>query len=190
MLGSRGTSAPAGFQLDGAEVCLPYDEAALTAAGYDEGDLALVHYRDDGTPDDITTSIDTEDHIICGETASFSPFAIGILDVDRLAGGDRAATAAAISAATFASGAPVAYVATGDDFADALSGGPAAAAEGGPVLLVNKDGIPADTATELARLDPGWIVVLGGAAAISDDVVEQLAAMTDGTVTRLAGADR
>ncbi len=191
MLGqSWNITAPAGFQFDGAEVCLPYDEAALTAAGYDEGDLALVHYRDDGTPDDITTSIDTEDHIICGETASFSPFAIGILDVDRLAGGDRAATAAAISAATFASGAPVAYVATGDDFADALSGGPAAAAEGGPVLLVSEDGIPADTATELARLDPGSIVVLGGTTAISDDVVEQLAAMTDGTVTRLAGADR
>src|SRR3972149_1259626 len=51
----------------------------------------------------------------------------------RLAGRDRYATAAAISAATFAPGVPVVYVATGLDFPDALAGpagggGPGAAA--------------------------------------------------------------
>ena len=53
-------------------------------------DLALVHYGADGSLEDITTSIDTVDDVICGETTSFSPFAVGILDVDRIAGSDRA----------------------------------------------------------------------------------------------------
>ena len=46
--------------------------------------------------------------------------------VDRLFGADRYATSAAISADGFAPGAPVAFVATGEDFPDALSGAAAA----------------------------------------------------------------
>ncbi|MEW5991619.1 MAG: cell wall-binding repeat-containing protein, partial [Chloroflexota bacterium] len=42
--------------------------------------------------------------------------------VNRIAGGDRYATAAYISASTFAPGAPVVYVATGLNFPDALAG--------------------------------------------------------------------
>lgn len=180
---------PAGFDFDSAEVCLPYDEDALTAAGFDEDDLALVHYTDDGL-EDITTSIDTDNDIICGETTSFSPFAIGILDVGRLAGTDRAATAAAISAATFEPGVDVAYVATGQTFADALSGGAAAAETGAPVLLVDPTSVPASTQAELERLQPGELVVLGGTAAVSDTVMDELEGLTDGAVTRLAGVDR
>jgi putative cell wall-binding protein len=110
--------------------------------------------------------------------------------VQRIAGADRYATAAAISAATFAPGVPVAYVATGRSFPDALSGGALAGSTGGPVLLV--DGIapslPAATAAELARLHPGRIVILGGPGAVSDTLAGALAAYAP--VSRLAGADR
>jgi spore germination protein YaaH/putative cell wall-binding protein len=109
----------------------------------------------------------------------------------RLAGADRYATAAAVSAASFRSGVAVAYVATGATFPDALAGGPAAAKAGGPVLLASRASIPAATVTELKRLHPARIVVLGGTGAISDSVRSQLRAYaTSGTVTRLAGADR
>ncbi|HUF07110.1 MAG TPA: cell wall-binding repeat-containing protein [Candidatus Binatia bacterium] len=109
----------------------------------------------------------------------------------RLAGADRYATAASVSASTFASGAPVAYVATGAAFPDALAAGPAAHRSGGPVLLTGTSFLPAATASELARLRPARIVVLGGAGAVSDAVVEQLRPhATTGSVTRLAGADR
>jgi len=110
--------------------------------------------------------------------------------VVREGGVDRYATAAAVSQSTFAAPVPVVFVARGDGFADALTAGPAAALDGGPVLLVSADGIPAATATELARLRPARVVVLGGSAAISDPVVEQLQAFTTGSVTRVAGADR
>jgi glucose/arabinose dehydrogenase/putative cell wall-binding protein len=110
--------------------------------------------------------------------------------VFRLAGADRYATAAAVSAATTAPGVPVVYVATGTDFADALAGGAAAAHEGGPLLLVTRNSIPGSTASELSRLMPGSIVVLGGTAAVSNSVMAQLDAYTTGSVTRLAGANR
>jgi putative cell wall-binding protein len=118
------------------------------------------------------------------------PVIVTSLPVTRLAGADRYATSAAISTATYAPGVPVAYIATGLGFADALSGAPAAAQQGGPLLLVPGTSIPSVVATELARLQPGRIVVLGGTSVVSAGVASALDAYTTGTVTRLAGADR
>lgn len=108
----------------------------------------------------------------------------------RLAGADRFATAAAVSAATFAPGVPVVYVATGADFPDALAGGPAARLHGGPLLLVKQTGVTNPTMVELQRLRPGRIVVLGGPGAVSDGVLAALRGYTSGSVTRISGADR
>ncbi len=110
--------------------------------------------------------------------------------VVRVAGAGRAATAAAASARTFERGVPLAHVASGEAFADALAGGPAAALVGGPLLLVERDAVPEATATELRRLAPGGIVVLGGESAVSVEVEAALADLSEGTVERRAGADR
>jgi putative cell wall-binding protein len=110
--------------------------------------------------------------------------------VSRLAGADRYATAAAISAAGFAPGVSVAYVATGTTFADALSGAALAARNHAPVLLVRTDAIPASTAAELKRLQPARIVVLGGPGSVSSAVADGLDRYTNGSVTRLWGDDR
>ena len=93
----------------------------------------------------------------------------------RIAGPDRYATAAAISAASYAPGVPVAYIATGLNFPDALAGAPIAGTQGGPLLLTDTAALPAATATELARLKPGRIVVLGGPSVVSDAVMSGLA---------------
>jgi putative cell wall-binding protein len=109
----------------------------------------------------------------------------------RLAGGDRYSTAAAVAQDSFPAGpVPVVYVATGEVAADALAAGPAADVQGGPVLLVGRDTVPAVTRTELTRLRPQRIVVLGGTAAITDAVTTELQSFTAGAVTRQAGADR
>jgi subtilisin family serine protease/putative cell wall-binding protein len=108
----------------------------------------------------------------------------------RVAGADRYATAAAVSRATFAPGVPVAVLASGEAFPDALAGGPLAVRQGGPVLLVTSSTIPTATADELARLQPGRIVILGGTGRVSTSVATAAAAYTAGTVTRLAGVDR
>jgi putative cell wall-binding protein len=110
--------------------------------------------------------------------------------VDRQAGPDRYATAAAISASNFPPGSPVAYVATGLNFPDALAGAVAAGRHGAPLLLVHTNSIPSPTAAELKRLKPGRIVVLGGSSSVSDGVRDGLRAYTAGGVTRLSGPDR
>jgi hypothetical protein len=73
--------------------------------------------------------------------------------VSRLAGADRFATAAVICADAFPAAVPVAYVATGTNFPDALAGGPVAARDGAPILLVAPDTVPPATHGELARLE-------------------------------------
>jgi putative cell wall-binding protein len=111
--------------------------------------------------------------------------------VRRLAGQDRYATAAAISAASFAPDRPVAYVATGLSFPDALGAVPAAARQGGPVLLVQPGSIPASVRAELTRLRPHRIIVVGSAAVVSNAVLAELGSYhAGGGATRIAGADR
>jgi putative cell wall-binding protein len=110
--------------------------------------------------------------------------------IDRYAGADRYGTAEIISRSRFASGVPVAYVTTGENYPDALAGSVAAGLEGGPVLLVTRNAIPSATARELARLRPAHIVVVGGPAAVSNAVVQGLVPYAPGGVRRIAGADR
>lgn len=109
--------------------------------------------------------------------------------VVRIAGADRYATAAAISAATFSPGVPAVYIATGAKFPDALAGAAAAGHEGAPILLVN-DRVPDSVAAELTRLAPAKIVILGSRSVVSGDVEVALRAFTAGPIVRLAGTDR
>jgi putative cell wall-binding protein len=109
-------------------------------------------------------------------------------EVGRIAGLDRFSTAAQISRATYQPGVPIAYVATGLGFPDALAGAPAAATRGGPVLLLD-GGIPGPTAAELQRLKPARIVVLGGASVVSEPQLAALKAYSP-NVMRTAGNDR
>ena len=125
-----------------------------------------------------------------GPSASGAPGGTPDGPAERIAGADRFATASGLSSTIFEPGVPAAYIATGSAFPDALAGGVAAAVDGGPLLLVQADTIPSATAAELERLQPGRIVVLGGAAAISAEVEATLSDYTDGGVQRLAGENR
>jgi len=121
---------------------------------------------------------------------SMATSAAAAASIVRFQGADRFATSAAIVQASYAPGVPVAYIATGLNFPDALAGGAAAAKAGGPLLLVLPDLIPTQIAAELTRLTPASIVVLGGTGAVSDAVLTSLQTYTSGSVTRVAGADR
>jgi len=105
----------------------------------------------------------------------------------RLSGATRYDTAAAISKATFSPGVDAAFVVSGLNFPDGLAAGPAAAAIGGPVLLVPPTGpIPASVTAELTRLDPAKIYAVGGT--LSAATLTALGAIAP--VTPIAGADR
>ncbi len=114
--------------------------------------------------------------------------------VKRLFGFDRNATAVAVSKNTFPApgvGISAVYIANGQTFPDALGGAPAAARRNAPMLLVTKNAIPAVTTSELQRLKPNTIYLLGGTGVISSTVQSQLVALArSGSVVRFAGIDR
>lgn len=95
----------------------------------------------------------------------------------------------AASRVSAGSSTPVVYVATGENFPDALGAGPAAATVNGPILLVAQNAIPGETAAELTRLAPDKIIVVGGTAVVSVSVENGLKAYA-GTVERIAGSNR
>jgi len=135
--------------------------------------------------------------VILGGPGAVSDAAVGSLaplaaeGVFRIGGADRYGTAAAVSADAFPSGAAVAFVVSGATFADAVSAGPAAARDGGPVLLTHPAALSAPTATELARLAPGRVIIVGGTGAVLPEVEAAIRALLPAAaVERLAGPDR
>lgn len=131
--------------------------------------------------------------VILGGEGSVSADVLAQVDsivggVSRLAGADRYATSAAISQAAFPAGNSLVVVASGEGYADALAGAPAAAYNNAPVLLVRPDSVPASIASELERLDPETIIVLGGTSTVSTEAATALGQW--GQVERIAGANR
>lgn len=84
--------------------------------------------------------------------------------------------------------ASVAYLASGANFPDALSGGVAAALDGAPLLLTEPERLSVETAAHLKAMKPEQIVILGGPVAVSDAAAS--AAGKIAPVKRIAGADR
>lgn len=76
-----------------------------------------------------------------------------------------------------------------DSFADALAGAPLAKKYGAPVLFTETASLSADTKSEIQRLKPGKVFILGGPGAVSETVRQQLESMGL-LVERIGGADR
>lgn len=110
--------------------------------------------------------------------------------LQRVSGADRIVTASLVATLTFAPDVPYAFVATDRDYPDALTGGAAAAAHDSPVLLTDREQLSEATRAALTYLRPREIVVLGGPAAVSERVREQLRAFTQGPVSRVSGPER
>ncbi len=124
--------------------------------------------------------------------ASNPTYSLRYIPDSRLAGSDRYGTSAA-AAAQYPTHQAVVYVASGAEFADAAAAAAIAGQQHAPLLLVQPTGIPASISTQLTRLAPARIIVLGSEGAVSTGVFDQLKAFTaptTGQVSRAAGADR
>lgn len=96
----------------------------------------------------------------------------------RVFGLDRYETAVELSKASWGvDSAAYVYLATGESFPDALAMG-ASDFDLGPILLTKKATLPAVVAAELARLDPCYIIAVGGPGVITDDVLRAADAYT------------
>jgi len=112
----------------------------------------------------------------------------------RLAGADRYATAAAVSAATYpGAGRNDVILASGVNFPDGLAAAGLAGTVDSPVLLTDPTSLPSVTLNELARLTSGTakrVHIMGGTAAISASVRAQLASLGYTVVENYNGANR
>lgn len=130
-----------------------------------------------------------------GESAlpkSFEAKLKGSYAVERLAGANRYETARLIKErgdTARGSVATAAIIASGENFPDALSASSYAAFSGTPILLVRKASVPPGTAPALtATIDSAFII--GGAAAVGDDVVTSIEAAIGNIAQRISGSDR
>ncbi|PYZ96232.1 hypothetical protein CR205_17895 [Alteribacter lacisalsi] len=107
------------------------------------------------------------------------------LQIDRVAGTTRYETAKEIAERVAPDGHEAAVIVRGNDFADALSAAPNAAAEGMPILLTRADSLPEATEEALVNLGVEETLVIGGDTVITDQVK---AALPD--AQRLGGSTR
>lgn len=111
------------------------------------------------------------------------------LSIERIAGRDRYETAVNIALKIIqilgSTNFDRVYIATGENYPDALSISPVAAYEVSPILLVKKDAIPQVVANLLNNIGAKNSVVVGGEGVVSANVFNQLT-----NARRISGANR
>lgn len=123
---------------------------------------------------------------VLSELASYA----GAEGVERLTGKNRYATSARI-ASQYTKDRDRVFLASGENYPDALSAAAVAGTEHEPLLLVKPGQLPSVIAEQLQRLAPEQVVVVGGPMAISDAVAKEAAGYsTSNTFHRVAGEDR
>ena len=108
--------------------------------------------------------------------------------VTTISGADGYETAALLSEAVWDSAETV-VLATGEKFADALSGVPLAYQVGGPILFTEKGRLNASTRAEIERLGATKAIILGSEPVISDAQLDALSLMGVES-ERIGGANR
>ncbi|UXH43338.1 cell wall-binding repeat-containing protein [Rossellomorea vietnamensis] len=164
---------------------LGHSDTAVVAYGYDFPDaLAVAPYAaQQGYPILLTETMsvpeatgfalqDVENTYVIGGGGVISED-LTFKNGERLAGDTRYDTAAAIYK-EFQGPANYAVVATGQDFADALTGSVFAAINEVPLLLVKKDDLPQQTKGLVMENGLKHFMILGGEGAVESGVVEKL----------------
>ncbi|WP_162867409.1 choice-of-anchor P family protein [Euzebya tangerina] len=122
-----------------------------------------------------------------GQNPAMGPNA-AVLSGERLSGADRITTAIEVATATF-NDAPAVVLARSDDFADALAASTLAVEVGAPILLTPPTVLDSRVLLEIERLGAETVYLMGGTAALSEDVESTLRNAELETI-RLAGASR
>ncbi|ADK13672.1 cell wall-binding repeat-containing protein [Clostridium ljungdahlii] len=117
----------------------------------------------------------------------------GFKNINRLKGSDRYETAAKIvDEAGVKEGTPV-IIASGENYADALSISSAAAIKQYPVLMVKKDEIPDAIKNEISTIKPTKVFIMGMEGAVSEKVqddISKLAKIDSKDIVRIGGQNR
>ena len=109
-----------------------------------------------------------------------------------MSGKDRYETSTKISKTGWTSGAKNVVIVNGNEknMVDGLSATPFASMKNAPVLLSNNGKLPSSTISELKRLNPTNVYVIGGTTSMPESVVKGIKNNTKATVTRIGGKTR
>ena len=109
-----------------------------------------------------------------------------------MSGSDRYETSTKISKTGWTSGAKNVVIVNGNEknIVDGLSATPFASIKNAPVLLSNNGKLPSSTISELKRLNPTNVYVIGGTTSMPESVVKSIKNNTKATVTRIGGKSR
>lgn len=119
------------------------------------------------------------------------PFPDCPLEVVREAGETRIGTAIDVAGSSHPDGADTVVIAHAYGYADALAGAPLARLEDAPILFSDRDALPAEVADAVNELGATEAILLGGEAALSAQVADDLREQTDvETIERIDGSDR
>lgn len=173
--------------------------AAPAAARYDAPLLLTTPGTLPASTAQALADLDPSEVIIVGGPNSVSATVVneveaitGIGSTRRLGGTDRFDASRTIARDAFDAGnTPVAYIATGFNFPDALSAGSAAGSISAPVVLVNgsTNALDADTLQLFDDLGVSRVRIAGGPNSVSSSIETQLMGLGF-EVSRLSGADR
>jgi len=178
---------------------------ALAASSLSGGSAPIMLVTQNDIPSSVASRMSrfadsVEQVYVVGGTAAVSDSVFteieGIFDdasVDRLAGDNRYGTAAAI-ADELGYGSTVIIV-SGESYADALSVGGYAAANGIPIVLANSSGLPDESVAMLEAAldeDADRAIILGGSSVVAASVEESLVDLgfPPAGLSRIAGSDR
>ncbi|MCL2503216.1 MAG: cell wall-binding repeat-containing protein [Coriobacteriia bacterium] len=160
---------------DGAPVVVPGDEAVVTTS--EEGTHTIGFFATDNAGNEEAPH----------NTVAFT-VTTNAGSITRVSGTDRFATAIEVSKANFTS-ADAVIIATGMNYADALSASALAGSEKAPLLLTRPDALSPGVLTEIERLGAEKAYIMGSAAAVSN-AVEGALTGAGLHVERVYGADR
>ncbi|MFD2044474.1 cell wall-binding repeat-containing protein [Ornithinibacillus salinisoli] len=155
---------------------------ALSVASYAASSgLPILLVKEDAIPEATETALDTlnvEQTLVVGGTAVISDDVFNnVPNADRVFGDNRYETAVEV-AKHFNVDSNKYFVATGANYADALSTAALAAKEGTGILLV-KNSVSSHVENFIAENAVELVTVTGGLSAVSDDVVAELKQLLD-----------
>lgn len=150
--------------------------SAAAAAGYTNAPLLLV----DGSQNSVSsqaaaalTGWGVKTLVVVGGSSAISDQLFASLNAiapaTRVAGPDRYSTSAAVNAIAFPAPTSV-YIATGDSFADGLTGGAVAGARGAPMLLAPGTCVPQGAMSQIFAWRTSSLTLLGGTSALEAGV--------------------
>ncbi|MGG1630946.1 cell wall-binding repeat-containing protein [Rossellomorea sp. NRS-1567] len=111
-------------------------------------------------------------------------------EYERLSGEDRFEVAANVAEDGWPNGANVVFLSNYNAFADALAATPLAYKMNAPILLTRPASLGDTTKNKLRELSPSKVVIIGGTASVSNNVVNEVRSLGISMVERISGNDR